>query len=138
MSPHFLGQRPQTKQYCTRETRQRAGKCKTVDTAAMGKPRLSRENVKEEKRRMRINRKKRKRQLRNASREKTDFEKNLELSQLRQEKEDTKKAKLTYDYMARRYYDRWQTLTRTQKSSNFNTGSILATKVICQDKQVTL
>ena len=91
----------------------------------MGKPRLSRENSELERRRMRNERKKRKRKVRKVGESRA--ERNLGVDQLHREREEARKAKVTCEYMARRYYDRWRRLAR---------ASSVPTVSFVQDQQV--
>ena len=73
--------------------------------------RISRENTKEEIRRMKRGRKKRKRLQRNLNKEKTLA------SGLKIEKARLEKQRKICDYIARKYYDRWHSLLKREEAS---------------------
>lgn len=75
----------------------------------MGKK--SRENTREEIRRMKRERKKRKRLQRNINKEKTLA------AELQIEKTRLEKQREIYDYLARKYYDRWHSLLKREEAS---------------------
>lgn len=73
--------------------------------------RISRENTKEEIRRMKRGRKKRKRVQRNLNKEKTL------VSGLKIEKALLEKQRKICDFIARKYYDQWHSLLKREEAS---------------------
>ena len=88
----------------------------------MGKK--SRENTKEEIRRMNRERKKRKRQQRSLEKERTL------VSELRKEKDRLTRQQQIYEYLSRKYYDRWRSLFSREQALRKAVNSILGQPVI--------
>ena len=110
------------RQFRTRERKKRIRniKCDIV-LVLMGKK--SRENTKEEIRRMNRERKKRKRQQRNLEKERTL------VSELRKEKDRLARQQQICEYLSRKYYDRWRSLLSREEASRKAVNSILGQPV---------
>ena len=87
----------------------------------MGKK--SRENTKEEIRRMNRERKKRKRRQRSLEKERTLA------SELRKEKDRLARQQKIWEYLSRKYYDRWRSLLSREEASRKAVKSILGQPV---------
>lgn len=100
-------------------------KCDIV-LVLMGKK--SRENTKEEIRRMNRERKKRKRRERSLEKERTLA------SELRREKDRLARQRQICEYLSRKYYDRWRSLLNreaSRKALNSNLGQTVTQRKVC-------
>lgn len=93
--------------------------------------RISRENTKEEIRRMKRGRKKRKRLQRNLNKEKTLA------SGLKIEKARIEKQRKICDYIARKYYDRWHSLLKREEASR-KARTLIPRQSVAQGKVCTI